>query len=123
MNNFNAVAEEFDIHSNVGDTRYGFPTLEIRSRKHGLLATLVGATEEILRMSVVSVVDHITEPRNVENYAVGVNEHPETHIKLSWELTWEVNPGDVLLLGTATDQKGAENLLTYLKESAAKQEG
>lgn len=86
---------------------------EIHSRKQGLLATIVADDVKGLGMDVTSLFDHLTEPRDVDEYSI---------VKLDNSTVWEVlrsfEPSYVAALGHPTDQAGAERLLAYLKSNA-----
>ena len=86
---------------------------EIHSRKQGVLATVVADTVDGLGMDVVSLFDHLTEPRAVEEYSIVKLENSTV-----WELLRSFEPSYVAALGHPTDQAGAERLLEYLKSNA-----
>jgi len=103
-----------DIKTDLGKPWCGMNTIDIHSLRDGFLGTLVAESDDCLRMSIVSVVDHITEPRSVKNYSLEKTEH----FSPRWELLWEVNPRDKVLLGEFTSQQGAQKILDYLKSNA-----
>jgi len=111
--------KEFDLHSNRGESWNGFPTLEIHSHSKGPLAVLVDGNEPHLMMSIVSVVDHITEPRDVDDYSVESTGDLNSQINPVWDLVWTLRSGEKITLGQVTTEVGANNLLTYLKEVAS----
>lgn len=86
---------------------------EIHSRKQGLLATIVADHVAGLSMDVVSLFDHLTEPRTVTEYSI-----VQLKDSTTWELLRSFEPSYEAALAHPTDQAGAEKLLAYLKEHA-----
>lgn len=99
---------EFDLFTKPGKMWNDRATREIHSHEKGFLASLVDDKGVTLDMSIVSVFDHLTEPRTVESYYVEAVGKTFTQ----WALMW-----DEYLLGCVTDQEGAERLLAYLKSN------
>ncbi len=98
-----------DLHTKPGEVFNGYATREVHSYEKGHLANLVDDKTFTLDMAAVSVFDHITEPRDVADYRVEAMGKSFTQ----WGLMW-----DDRLLGCASTEEGANNLLNYLKEAA-----
>lgn len=98
-----------DLHTKAGEVFNGYATREVHSYEKGYLANLVDDKSFTLDMACVSVFDHITEPRDVTDYRVEAMGKSFTQ----WGLMW-----NEFLLGCASTEEGANNLLDYLKEAA-----
>ena len=111
------MSEEFDLYSEatiVKTPSAVLPALKLISRRKGPLATIIASTTDYLSMDIVSVVDHITEPRDVVEYSI----RPNGSLIDDGYTLHRNYPGYHAVLGWTTDRQGAENLLQYLKESA-----
>lgn len=110
--------EEFDLYFIPNDS----PSLrvELMSRKFGRLATLVDSSSRDMWMCRVSVVDHLTEPRDLTKYVIEplagipgavVDSLPPG----AWVLSYQWGNDGLTTLGCTSDEAGAQSLLTYLK--------
>jgi len=111
------MSVEFDLQTKGGEEWNGCKTLDLFSVKAGgLLASIVDDANIGMNMQAVSIIDHITEPRDVDDYYV--KELPCSTTPNQWGLFRKWPSGNDALLGCTTTGQGASNLLEYLKASA-----
>jgi hypothetical protein len=91
---------------------------EIISREKGHLAFIVAESDRWMSMMLVSTMDHICEPRDVEDYYIRASNATSDY----WVLLWGRDGSEGLLLGQTTNKEGAERLLEYLKACGASQD-
>lgn len=88
-------------------------TREIHSQTEGYLGSITAEDNQWLNIFGVSLADHLTEPRTVEDYFTCKGKHHMTR----WCLMWK--PDDTpMILGYFVNQEAAERCLAYLKTSA-----
>lgn len=102
-----------DAYGQTGEPWNGIPTVDIFSHREGLLGTIVDQDKQWRGMFEISMLDHITEPRDPNWYVI--KESPK--LAPRWEFLID-RDGDVSILGVITTQEGAERLLEYLKSNA-----
>ncbi len=89
--------------------------LDLLDTEGNVIATLVGHPDDI-RMSSVSVCDHITEPRNVEDYSI---QPIKTKAGQDWfALVWTIFPDDHIHLGMVQTQEEGDRLMQHLRQAA-----
>lgn len=98
-------------------------SLEIMSRSKGRLATLVDSNLRDMSMCRVSVYDHLTEPRDVDKYAIQSlasieGARLDTLPEGTWVLFYYWSEDQPTTLGCVTDEQGARNLMAYIREMA-----
>lgn len=87
-------------------------TREIHSKTEGYLGSITAEEKKWLGIFGVSLEDHLTEPRTVEDYFTCKGKNHTTR----WCLMWK--PAETeMILGYFTNQEGAERCLAYLKTS------
>lgn len=89
-------------------------TRELHSATHGYLASISAEDDQWLTIFTVSTMDHITEPRAVEEYSI----RKVTDISQRWGLFRDMGDGRPVILGQFTDEEGAKRILDYLKAHA-----
>lgn len=112
------LSSQDDIEVRQGENIGEHPTREIVSREKGHLAVIVAESDRWMTMMLASTMDHICEPRTVEDYYIRASNSSSPY----WVLLWGLEGTDGLLLGQTTTKEGAERLLEYLKASGAKQQ-
>lgn len=111
------LSSQDDIDVRKGDNLGEHVTREIISREKGHLAFIVAESDRWMSMMLVSTMDHICEPRTVEDYYIRASNATSDY----WVLLWGRDGSEGLLLGQTTNKEGAERLLEYLKAAGASQ--
>lgn len=95
--------------------RYSDVGYELIDTEGNVIATLVGHPEDI-RMDSVSTFDHITEPRNVEDYSI---QPIRTKAGQDWfSLEWALFPDKPYTLGMVQTREEGDRLLQHLRQAA-----
>lgn len=115
------IPEPFDIITRPVDTN-GL-LIELHSRKKGYIGTLIDTTTGQMRMSLISVIDHMTgDMSDPAEYSVvslqtaAGTEGPHLLPKETWAMLRTMSADMIFTLGCFTEKAGAERALKYLQE-------
>lgn len=113
-----ASDEPFDLSFNPLDSS-GL-RVEIVSRRKGVLAVMVDSSLDQMSMCKVSLCDHLTEPRELQEYEVRpLTSFPKAVLDSvppdTWVLVRKYNWGGEAVLGCVLHEAGANALLTYMR--------
>ncbi len=81
-----------------------------------VICTIVDADENYLRMSKVSLTDHLTEPRDYSSYSVRASDVSEMKDVGLYCLCREINPGNRFILGFFPSEEDADKALAFLRK-------
>lgn len=116
-----AIPEPFDLITRPVDTN-GL-LIELHSRNKGYIGTLIDTTVEQMRMSLISVIDHMTgDMSDPAEYSVVSlqtatgTEGPHLLPKETWVMLRTMSADMIFTLGCFTEKAGAERALKYLQE-------
>lgn len=115
--------EPFDLSFNPLDST-GL-RVEIVSRRKGVLAVMVDSSLDQLSMCQVSFCDHLTEPRELQEYEVRpLTSFPNAVLDSvppdTWVLVRKYNWGSEIVLGCVLHEVGANALLAYMRDQVIK---